>query len=72
MPRGGKRAGAGRPPKVLVGPRKVGRFDLVDRLTSMPGGSKSRRARVILALAAYGATDGEISAALDVPEISFY
>jgi len=38
MPRGGKRAGLGRPPKVFVGPREATRFELADRLTEMPGG----------------------------------
>ena len=66
MSRGGRRPGAGRPPRVLVGPREAGRFDLVDRLTEMPGGPEGQRGRLVVALAAYGGTDAEIAAALDV------
>jgi hypothetical protein len=53
---------------VLVGPREAGRFDLVDRLTDMSGGPSGQRARFVLAMAAYGGTEAEIAAALDVPQ----
>ena len=51
MPRDGKRAGLGRPPKVFVGPREATRFELADRLTEMPGGPEGQRGRFIVALA---------------------
>jgi hypothetical protein len=65
MPRGGKRPGAGRPRKPIprAGPSP---FDLADRLNDMARGSRGRRARFVLAMAAYGASAAEIAAALGV------
>src|SRR5438309_802335 len=70
MPRGGKRAGAGRPRKLALPKPVMRRFDLTDRLRAMPGGSEGQRARLVLALAAYGTSEMEIAAALDVPQLS--
>src|SRR5262245_19815848 len=66
MPRGGKRAGAGRPRKPVLPQTVIRRFDLTDRLNAMPGGSKGQHGRFVLALSAYGASEREIAAALDV------
>jgi hypothetical protein len=70
MPRGGPRPGAGRhrkptPPKPLMR-----RFDLAKRLYGMPGGSEGQRGRFVLAMAAYGAPEVEIAAALDIVQLS--
>ena len=65
MPRGGRRPGAGRPRKPTP-PLQVNPFDLTDRLNRMPGGRRGRRARFILAMSAFGASETEVAAALDV------
>jgi hypothetical protein len=67
MPRGGKRPGAGRPRKPEVTKPAIQTFDLTDRLRVMPGGNEGQRARLVLALAARGASESEIAAVLDVP-----
>jgi len=36
----------------------------------MPGGSEGQRGRFVLAMAAYGASEAEIAAALDVPTLT--
>jgi hypothetical protein len=69
MPRGGRRPGAGRPRKPVVSKPVMRRFDLTERLHSMPGG-EGQRGRFVLAMAAYGAAETEIAAALDVPQLS--
>jgi hypothetical protein len=65
MPRGGRRPGAGRPRKP-VRPVAPGPFDLTDRLNLMPGGSRGRRARLVLAMSAFGASENDIAAALEL------
>jgi hypothetical protein len=70
MPRGGRRPGAGRPRKPIAPKSVIERFDLTDRLRAMPSGSEGQRARFVLAMAAYGASESEIAAALDVPTLT--
>jgi hypothetical protein len=70
MPRGGKRPGAGRPRKPVLPKPVLRRYDLTDRLRTMPGGRQGQRGRFVLAMAAYGAPESEIAAALDVPTLT--
>ena len=70
MPRGGRRPGAGRPRKPIAPKPVIERFDLTDRLRAMPGGGEGQRARFVLAMAAYGASEFEVEAALDVTSLT--
>jgi hypothetical protein len=67
MLRGGKRPGAGRPRKPNVPKPAIQTFNLTNRLRAMPSGNEGQRARIVFALAAHGASESEIAAALDVP-----
>lgn len=62
---GGRRPGAGRKMAPLIDPRPV--QSLVQRLDAMPAGDAGLRSRTAFALAACGARDEEISAALGIP-----
>lgn len=62
MPRGGKRLGAGRPRSQP--PALAPLFDILETIEELPDDAAGRRRRSALALAAYGATDGEIAAAI--------
>lgn len=62
---GGKRPGAGRKRAPLIEPRPV--HSLSQRLGVMPAGDAGLRSRAAFALAACGARDQEIAAALGIP-----
>jgi len=61
---GGRRPGAGRKPGPLIAPDPI--IALVDVLSRLPCGEPGRRRRCAMALAAYGASNEEIAAALAI------
>lgn len=64
---GGKRPGAGRKRAPIIEPKPV--QSLVQRLEAMPAGDAGLRRRAAFALAACGARDQEIAAALGIPDV---
>ncbi|MGU3337177.1 MULTISPECIES: hypothetical protein [unclassified Methylobacterium] len=61
---GGRRPGAGRKSGPVIGPDSI--IALVDVLSRLPCGEAGRRRRCATALAAYGASNEEIAAALAI------
>ena len=67
MPRGGRRAGAGRKPAPLIAPEPI--IDIGEFISQhVPPGSRHLRRRVVLALAAFNAAPREIALVLGISE----